>query len=121
MLRPIVAAALALALPASAGAAGVLNTPPGYAGTGANVQCLLQNLDGRAQDAAVSLVGADGVVLEGPQTVSVAAGGVASSVNTGGPSEGYVYCRFEGLSKKVRGWLTVIDSAGTRTMVPAAK
>jgi len=112
--------ALVLAVPAPAAAAGAMNTPPAYAGSGSNVICAVQNLDAKERTVTARILLEDGSVTEGPTSVEVLAGGIAQIVNTGGQSP-IVYCQFEGLTRKVRGSLLAIDSGGVRTSLPATK
>jgi hypothetical protein len=114
------ALALGLALwPAAAGAA-ALDTPPAFAGAGSNVQCIVRNFDTKTREVTVTMLDQVGAAAEGPLTIEVGAGSTIDVVNAGGASP-YVTCRFEGLTRKVRGWLAVLDGGGTRTMLPAAK
>ena len=62
----------------------------------------------------------DGSLTDGPNSVAVPAGGMLVLLNTGGESP-FVYCQFEGLTRKVRGTLVVIDSGGVRTSISATK
>ena len=111
------ASLLALALSAPAAAAKVMSTAPGFGGVGSDVQCVVQNLDTKEHTVTARILLPDGVLIAGPTSFPVAANNVVVLLNIGG----HVYCQFEGLSRKVRGWLTVIDSAGTRVMLPAVK
>ncbi|HVH05654.1 MAG TPA: hypothetical protein VNE71_06620 [Myxococcota bacterium] len=120
MSRPAHALA-ALLLLASPAAAGVLDSPPAFAGAGANAQCLVRNFDSQIRSVTVTLLDTVGAVIDGPLTQQVGAGSTIDILNTGGPSGIYVTCRFEGLTRKVKGWITVIDGAGTRVMLPAGK
>jgi hypothetical protein len=46
---------------------------------------------------------------------------VVVPVQAGGGLTPYVYCEFEGPTRRMRGFLAVIDPGGTRTMLPAVK
>ena len=120
MSRPAQALA-ALLLLTSPAAAAVLDSPPAIAGTGANVQCLVRNFDSKVRSVTVSILDIEGAEVEGPLTAQVGAGSTVALLNTGGPSGIYVTCRFEGLTRKVKGWITVVDGGGTRIMLPAGK
>ena len=120
MIRLALTLALALGLAAPAAAAGAMSTTPAYAGSGSNVMCVAQNLDAKEHMVTARIFLEDGSLTEGPTSFAVPAGGMAVVVNTGGQSP-FVYCQFEGLARKVRGSLLVIDSGGVRTSLPATK
>jgi hypothetical protein len=57
----------------------------------------------------------------GPTSLAIAPGSVVVPVQAGGGLTPYVYCEFEGPTRRMRGFLAVIDPGGTRTMLPAVK
>jgi hypothetical protein len=113
------ASLLALALSAP-GAAGVMSTGPAFSGSSSSVSCVVQNLDTKDHTVTATIVRSDGTILLGPSAVSVSPGNVVEPLGTGAGSP-YVFCQFEGLSRKVRGWIAVGDGGGLRTALPATR
>lgn len=116
---PALVAAASLAA-SSAGAASWISPPAAARSTG-TVLCIVQNLDTRPRTVSVRLRTAVGSVLD--EFTGDAAPGIAYFAATGPPVfSGHHQCEFDGLSRKVRGFLEVLDDAGGVILsLPAAK
>ena len=118
--RSLAAAALlsALAAPAGSGTA-LVTTPFVDVGAGAEVSCVVQNLDGAERTLSVRQYDEDAVLLaESVETPFPP--GVRNGATTVGPVAG-AYCQFQGLNRKVRGFITVRDAGQSVVVLPAAK
>ena len=116
----LVACSLWLGFPWSAAAGAVFTTPPVAHPAGGETFCVLQNLDKVDHHVAVRLFNEDGmqtlandVVVEARSTVTPV-GSVAAGVHH--------FCEFEGLSRKVRGFVRMDDGPNSqRLLLPATK
>jgi hypothetical protein len=116
--RSLGAFALSLLLSAPAAAASTSFTPPVSADMAESAGCLVQNLDTRPRTVTATLRGQDGASLD-TATVEVAPGAVSTLAATTGQFG--VYCEFQGLRRRVRGFVNVNDGATTLLVLPAGK
>jgi hypothetical protein len=114
------ACSLALLGAAAPAAAGTLATPPAAFESGNSLGCLVQNLDSKPRLVTARLVLQDGSVLDEEVDLPIAAGAVVTVNSVVSPNFG-VYCQFDGLNKKLRGFLHVHDGDQTLLLQPAVK
>lgn len=116
--RSLGAFTLTLFLAAAAHAAKASFTPPVGADNAESAGCLVQNLDPQPRTVTATLRDQAGVSLDSG-TAEVAPGAVLTLATTTGQFG--VYCEFQGLSRRVRGFVNVNDGATTLLMLPAGK
>jgi len=116
--RSLAGLALSTLLAAPVFAATPSFTPPVGAGQNSSAGCLVQNLDAQTRTVTATLRDQGGSSLS-TATVDVPPGAVLTLVNMSGAFG--VYCEFEGLRRKVRGFVDVNDSTGTLLVLPAGK
>jgi hypothetical protein len=116
-LHRAIALALTLAL-SGAATAGTLSTPPAAVGGTSSLGCLVQSLDRKERLVTARLLDQNGLELD-EQVAAVDPGAVVTIVNSAASSFG-VYCQFEGLSKKLRGFLHLYGP-DTSLLLPATK
>jgi hypothetical protein len=105
---------------AASASAGTLTSPPAALETGSVIGCLVQNLDSKQREVTARLVLADGSVLDEEVDLPVLPGAVLTVNSVASPNFG-VYCQFEGLNKKLRGFLHLQEGDQTILLLPAAK
>ena len=116
--RALVSLALVALLATPAAAAKASFSPWVLADNGQNLRCVVQNLDARARSVTASIKDEFGEVAATGSRVDLPPGTVWSDVVVSGAAGGY--CEFQGLSRKVRGYVLVNEGASTVLVAPAA-
>ena len=116
MIRIALAAAL-LALSAPA-AAGTLTTPPVTAAGSSSASCTVLNADTQPRSITARMFYGNGTLAGVNADVLVASHGAETLLTSAGTN---VFCEFDGLTKKVRGYIELRDADGTRFQLLATK
>lgn len=117
--RSLAAVPLLIALAAAAAEAKPVFTPPVLTAIGATASCVVQNVGTKTRNVTVTIHDNMGAAIVG-NMVDVDPGEVLSPVSVG--DAGYrVYCKFDGLSSSVRGFLELSDGPIPQLVVPAGK
>lgn len=115
---------LALALPCLAGPASsaTRSTPPASNAADTSLACFVQNLDTRDRVVTARIFDQGGNLLD-EQTATVPGRSSSTLVGfTSGEVQFGAWCEFDGLSRKVRGFLHVYGgTVGTVQLLPAGK